>query len=176
MIDINQWIGVLTKPVETFKKHKTVKMNKAFWPVVITGIIAGVIAALSNFVAIMSVLGIYTAGLYGGFLLGPVIYGAFAPVITIPVFGVIGWLVFSWLVDFLAKSSKKKSNFEEVASIVAMILPPVMIVSSILVWIPFVGFLLRTLFVLYALYLVALAMNEYYNLGYNLGMGSGKKK
>lgn len=172
MIDINQWISVLTKPMETFRKHKKVELNKAMISIAVAGLIAGIIAALSNFVAVISVLGYF--GAYGGYLLGT----TFTPVITIPVFAVIGWLVFSWLVDFVAKSSKKKSNFEEVASIVSIVLPPIMVLGSIAIWIPFVGFLLRTLISLYGLYLAALALNNYYKLGYKLpavGFEGGKK-
>ena len=177
MIDINQWISILTKPLETFKKHKKVEMGKAFWSIVIAGVIAGVIAALSNFVAIISVLGALGAS-YWGYFLGTSIYTAFAPVITIPVFAVIGWLGISWAIDLVAKSSKKKSNFDEVASRISLVLPPIMILGSIAIWIPFVGFALRTLISLYGLYLVVLALNNYYKLGYKLpviGFEGGKK-
>lgn len=171
MIDINLWTQVLTKPVETFRNHKKTDMATAFWSIVISGVIAGAIASLYNLSIVL-----YFGGIEWIVYRGPFIFNIFAPLITVPVYAVIGWLIFSWVVDFIAKSSKKKSNFEEVASLIAVILPPIMVLSSVMIWIPFVGFLLRTLVVLYALYLVALALNGYHQLWYNLGMGSGKKK
>lgn len=174
MIDINQWMNVLTKPVETFKKYKGADMGKAFWTVVISSLIAGFIAAISNYLAWVSVASLF--GSYAGAFLGLGAFTAFTPIITIPVSAVVGWLIFAWLVNWFATSSKLKSKFEEVASLISIILAPILVLTSIAVLIPFVGFMLRWLVVLYSLYLVALALNEYYKLGYNLGFGTGKKK
>jgi ABC-type phosphate transport system permease subunit len=121
MIDLNQWVQVLTKPVETIKKHKKVPLGQAFWSVVIAAVIAGVITSLSTLVFLLPSIEFLNIFGLGGFFLGAI----FAPIWTIPVYGVIGWLVFSWLVNFLAVNSKKKSNFEDVASLIAMIFPPI---------------------------------------------------
>ncbi len=164
MIDFNLWKEVLTNPIETFKKEeKKADLGQGVIHLAIAGVISGFIGGLATFTGLTAVgsMGGLGTGMMGAGM------GAFAFVgslIMTPIITVIGWLIFSGIIYAIAMIFGAKGDFKKQSYLIALYGAPLMIITSILNIIPFVGGILGFLAFLYGLYLLTMALKQVHKI------------
>lgn len=159
-IDFKLWKEVLTKPIETFKKQeKNADLGEAVKQLVIAGLIAGFISGLAAFAGLTAV---GATGNLGTSMMGAGvgIFAFIAVLIVTPIVLLIGWLIGSAIIYVFAKIFNGKGDFTKQSYLIALFWAPLVIVTTVIGIIPFIGAILGFLVGLYGLYLLTLALKQ----------------
>ena len=160
MIDFELWKKVLMNLVETFKEQeKKADFTQGFAHIVIAGLIVGFFAGIGSMIGLTAVgaMGGVTAGAMGTGV------GAMAFVVSLvvtPITSVIGWLIGSAIIYVFAMLFGGKGDFVKQSYLIALYAAPLMVVSSIVSLIPFVGPILSLLVSLYGIYLLTMSIKQ----------------
>jgi len=159
-LDFNLWIDSLTKPVPTFKKEKKkANLGEGALHVAVAGLITGFITGLYQ----MFVGSIFTSQFLpvASSLAGPIAF--LASLILTPIVAVIGWLIISGVLYIFALLFGGKGSYTTQSYLYAIYYAPLSIISSILVLIPFAGWVLSFILMIYGLYLLTMTLKEAHN-------------
>lgn len=173
---IETWRRVLTQPGEEVFHQEKLAPNGTLTTAVIWMVIAGVVAAIFGLIQ-----GLFAASTFDAMLgqaglppemeqlmrpmMGAMFGGAsFASIITVPVFFLIGALIYHLLATVLGG----KGDFAKFAYLIATFQAPVTIVAAVLGVIPFLGGCIAFLVIIYAYVL------SYFAIKANYGLAQGR--
>jgi len=143
---IPNWIDVLVKPEETFKREKP-----------ITNLKTGVIYTIFGFIILGIISGILSMSLFG--IPGIVLSAIFAPIL-----GLVVLLIYATGYFAMAKILGGAGTFGAQYFVVAIVLSPILVLNSIVGIIPLAGGYLALLVGLYAMYPLTLGIKEAHQL------------
>jgi len=159
-IDFKLWKEVLTEPIKTFKKQeKKSDLGEAVKQLVIAGLIAGFISGLAAFTGLTAIgaTGNLGTGMMGA---GVGIFTFIAVLIGTPIVLLISWLIGSAIIYVFAKIFNGKGDFTKQSYLIALFWAPLVVVTTVIGIIPFIGAILGCLLWLYGLYLLTLALKQ----------------
>lgn len=144
-----KWRDALTKPKETFKKEKkNASLSEALKNIGLAGLIAGVIQAI----AVLAL----SASLFS------VVFAA-ASIILMPIVSIVAMFIGSGVLYLLAKVFGGKGDFNTQTYLFSLYQAPIILIASLVSFIPFAGTIIVFVIELYALYLLTFALKETHN-------------
>ena len=151
----SSWVAAITRPsVETFDAQKPLaNRNKTLISVILAAVVSAVLGAILVLVAATA------ASIFSGFGL-PLFVGPIAAArafISSLVNTIVFFYVFIYVLQFVAKQFGGTGNFDEQAHLVAIAYAPIVIISSIVMFIPFLGQIIAFLLFIYLLVLLTFA-------------------
>ncbi len=144
-----KWCDALTKPKETFRKEKkNASLSEAAKNIGLAGLIVGIIQAI----VVLAV----SASLFS------VIFAA-SSIILMPIFSIVAMLIGSGVLYLLAKLFGGKGDFNTQTYLFSLYQAPIILIASLVSFIPFAGTIIVFVIELYALYLLTFALKETHN-------------
>jgi len=154
------WKKALTKPAKTFKQQrKKASLGEGAKHMLVAGIIAGIIMAILLWggISLLSSMTTMTSSQLGTAR----IIAAITVLIFAPIAAVIGWLIQSGIIHVISLLlGGKEGTFTLQSYLIAIYSAPIMIISYVLSWIPFIGWTIAILLAIYSLYLLTLLLKE----------------
>lgn len=144
-----KWYDALTKPKETFKKEKkNASLSEAAKNIGLAGLIAGIIQAIVTLALSTSLFSVVFAA---------------ASIVLMPIVSIIAMLIGSGVLYLLAKVFGGKGNFNTQTYLFSLYQAPIILIATLVSFIPVAGIIIGFVIELYALYLLTLALKETHN-------------
>ncbi len=162
--DIKQWLDAYIHPAEFLKRKKGTRWGEAFQQVIESGFASGIV--LGFFLMILIGIGVGLAALkiplpnlgMSGWGVGFATW--MISMLVFPVYITVTWLTSTMPLYASARLFGGQANFEEHSSNLAWITAPLAFISSWVLWIPAVGWILEILLLLYTLYPLTIALRD----------------
>ncbi len=148
-----KWYDALTKPKETFgREKKNASLSEAAKHIGLAGLIAGAVSAAITLLTVS----LSTFSTIALFL-----------VILLPISSIISLIIGSGIIYLFAKLFGGRGGYNTQTYLFSLYQAPILLLTTLIAFIPFAGALINIAIAVYSLYLLTLALKEAH--GYSTG-------